>query len=70
MLQGRTIEMGSNKINIGNDNKINKSVIGNNMSSNDSSTKQKWYGKLIWKIIVPIIIAVVAAAICMLLKLK
>ncbi len=57
----------NNTINIGDNNKIVNSNIGNNTKSDN---KEKWYSKITWKIIVPIAVAVASTAILVWLGLK
>jgi len=56
-----------NRINIGSKNKIENSVIGNNINPtdtrNDAIEKMSLTSKLLWRIIIPITVAVVSALI-------
>ena len=59
-----------NSIHIANGNKINNSVVGQNIKVEQEHTKEKWYQQLTWKLVVPIIVAVAAAALCVWLGIK
>ncbi|CVI67902.1 hypothetical protein BN3660_01022 [Eubacteriaceae bacterium CHKCI004] len=59
-----------NSIHIGNGNKIKNSVIGKNIKFDQDHVQEKWYHKLVWKLIVPIVVTVVAAAICVVLNIN
>lgn len=59
-----------NSIHIGNGNRIKNSVIGTNIKVDQDSSKEKWYQKLTWKLVVPVVVAVVAAALCFLLGIN
>lgn len=57
----------NNSINIGDNNKIVNSNIGNNSKADN---KEKWYSRITWKIIVPIVVAVASATLLVWLGLK
>jgi NDP-sugar pyrophosphorylase family protein len=61
-----------NRINIGNNNKIRGSIIGNNTQIKDTELKSSegWYSKLFWKLFIPVIVIVIAAAICLWVGIK
>ena len=63
-----------NRINIGSKNKIENSIIGNNINTkdtrNDAIEKMSLTSKLLWRIIIPITVAVVSALLVWILGLN
>lgn len=67
-------EKNDNRISIGNKNKINSSIIGNNIHTNISTERNKkintWYTNLFWKIVIPVVVAIISALIIWKLGIK